>query len=201
MTLRAWKERVIYIMGSGEQWRPFVHINDVVQALLLGVEEEAERVAGEIFNVGSDELNYQIRHLAQFVLDVIRACDGPPDPRRSGQTHLQSVLCEDQAAPRLLGLLTGAILYISSLVGFAEPARAISAPITIAFTSFLVMLLAVIWREVMQTQRYARGQPPFSIAAIWRDRGDGTSGPETGPGCRFARLAPGARLESGGEFG
>lgn len=71
MTLRAWKERVIYVMGSGEQWRPFVHINDVVQALLLGVDEEAERVAGEIFNVGSDEMNYQIRHLAQFVLDVI----------------------------------------------------------------------------------------------------------------------------------
>jgi len=71
MTLRAWKERVIYVMGSGEQWRPFVHINDVVQALLLGAEEEAERVAGEIFNVGSDDMNYQIRHLAQFVLDVI----------------------------------------------------------------------------------------------------------------------------------
>jgi glycosyltransferase involved in cell wall biosynthesis len=101
----------------------------------------------------------------------------------------------------LLGLLTGAILYISSLMGFAEPARAISAPITIAFTSFLVMLLAVIWREVMQTQRYARGQPPFSIAAIWRDRGDGTPGPETGPGFRFARFASGARLESGCEFG
>ena len=101
----------------------------------------------------------------------------------------------------LLGLLTGAILYISSLMGFAEPARAISAPITIAFTSFLVMLLAVIWREVMQTQRYARGQPPFSIAAIWRDRGDGTPGPETGPGFRFARFAPGARRESGCEFG
>jgi len=71
MTLRAWKERVIYVMGSGEQWRPFVHINDVVQALLLGVEDEAERIAGEIFNVGSDDMNYQIRHLAQFVLDVI----------------------------------------------------------------------------------------------------------------------------------
>ena len=71
MTLRAWKERVIYVIGSGEQWRPFVHINDVVQALLLGAEEEAERVAGEVFNVGSDEMNYQIRHLAQFVLDVI----------------------------------------------------------------------------------------------------------------------------------
>jgi undecaprenyl-phosphate 4-deoxy-4-formamido-L-arabinose transferase len=100
----------------------------------------------------------------------------------------------------LLGMFTGAILYISSLVGFAEPARAISAPITIAFTSFLVMLLAVIWREVMQTQRYARRQPPFLIAAIWRDRGDGTPGPDTGPGLRFARFAPGAHRESGCEF-
>jgi nucleoside-diphosphate-sugar epimerase len=71
MTLRAWKERVIYIMGSGEQWRPFIHINDVVKALVLGVEEEAERVAGEIFNVGSEDMNYQIRQLSQFVLDVI----------------------------------------------------------------------------------------------------------------------------------
>ena len=66
MTLRAWKERVIYIMGSGEQWRPFVHINDVVQALLLGVEEEAERVAGEIFNVGSGE-NISVKELADMI--------------------------------------------------------------------------------------------------------------------------------------
>jgi nucleoside-diphosphate-sugar epimerase len=71
MTLRAWKERVVYVMGSGEQWRPFIHINDVIRALVLGVEEEAERVAGEVFNVGSDDMNYQIRHLVQFILDVI----------------------------------------------------------------------------------------------------------------------------------
>src|SRR5438874_7156111 len=25
MTLRAWKERLIYIMGGGDQWRPFIH--------------------------------------------------------------------------------------------------------------------------------------------------------------------------------
>src|SRR5690242_13507485 len=33
MTLRAWKERVIYVMGGGSQWRPFVHVNDVVRVL------------------------------------------------------------------------------------------------------------------------------------------------------------------------
>lgn len=71
MTLRAWKERVIYIMGGGEQWRPFVHVNDVARALICGLEGDAKRVAGEIFNVGGDDMNYQIRQLAQFVLDVI----------------------------------------------------------------------------------------------------------------------------------
>lgn len=71
MTMRAWKERVVYIMGGGEQWRPFVHVNDVVSALLSVLDAPKELVHGEIFNVGSSDLNFQIKQLAQFVLDVI----------------------------------------------------------------------------------------------------------------------------------
>ncbi|NOT76635.1 MAG: SDR family oxidoreductase [Cyclobacteriaceae bacterium] len=71
MTLRAWRERVIYVMGGGEQWRPFVHVNDVVAAFALMLESPADKVGGETFNIGSSELNYQIKQLAQFVLDVI----------------------------------------------------------------------------------------------------------------------------------
>jgi nucleoside-diphosphate-sugar epimerase len=71
MTLRAWKERVIYIMGGGDQWRPFVHVTDVVRAIVHGIEDDKERVAGQIFNVGGDDMNYQIRQLAQFVRDVV----------------------------------------------------------------------------------------------------------------------------------
>jgi nucleoside-diphosphate-sugar epimerase len=71
MTLRAWKERVIYVMGGGDQWRPFVHVSDVVRALVQGAEEESKHVAGQIFNVGGDDMNYQIRRLAQFVRDVV----------------------------------------------------------------------------------------------------------------------------------
>jgi nucleoside-diphosphate-sugar epimerase len=71
MTMRAWKERVIYIMGGGEQWRPFVHVRDVVQAILLALESPAEKVAGEIFNVGDNAQNYKIKQLAQFVIEVI----------------------------------------------------------------------------------------------------------------------------------
>jgi nucleoside-diphosphate-sugar epimerase len=71
MTLRAWRERIIYIMGGGEQWRPFVHVRDLVRAMILALEAPAELVAGETFNVGADALNYQIKNLAQFVQDVI----------------------------------------------------------------------------------------------------------------------------------
>jgi len=71
MTLRAWKERVIYVMGGGEQWRPFVHVSDVVAAFVLAMEAPRDVVHGQIFNVGSSDLNYQIKQLAQFVLDVV----------------------------------------------------------------------------------------------------------------------------------
>jgi nucleoside-diphosphate-sugar epimerase len=71
MTMRAWKERVVYIMGGGEQWRPFVHVNDVVAAFVLMLESPLEKVHGEVFNVGSSDLNFQIKQLAQFVVDVV----------------------------------------------------------------------------------------------------------------------------------
>jgi nucleoside-diphosphate-sugar epimerase len=71
MTMRAWKDRVIYIMGGGEQWRPFVHVRDVVKAFVMVLEAPLEKVSGEVFNVGSSDLNYQIKQLAQFVIDVI----------------------------------------------------------------------------------------------------------------------------------
>lgn len=71
MTLRAWKERVIYVMGGGDQWRPFIHVSDVVRALILGLEAPGEKVANQIFNVGSSDMNYQIKRLAQFVIDVV----------------------------------------------------------------------------------------------------------------------------------
>ena len=71
MTMRAWKERVIYIMGGGEQWRPFVHVNDVVRAFMVMLEADKNTIHNEIFNVGHSDLNYQIKQLAQFVIDVI----------------------------------------------------------------------------------------------------------------------------------
>ncbi len=71
MTMRAWKDRIIYIMGGGNQWRPFVHVRDVNKAFITCLEAPERKVSGEIFNVGSNEQNYQIKQLAQFVVDVV----------------------------------------------------------------------------------------------------------------------------------
>ena len=87
----------------------------------------------------------------------------------------------------ILGVVVGGGLYLASNLGFAEPARAISAPISIVFTAFLVGLLGVIWRELMQTQRYAQGHVPFLIDGIWYDAGDGRAKLERRVQLRFGR--------------
>ena len=65
MTYRAWKEGIIYVMGDGEQWRPFVHVRDVVKAFLLTINNR--KSYGETFNIGSNEQNYTIKHLAERI--------------------------------------------------------------------------------------------------------------------------------------
>jgi len=61
MTMRAWKDGLIYVMGGGEQWRPFVHVHDVVQAFVASVEGDKSGT----FNIAST--NGTIKWLAGAV--------------------------------------------------------------------------------------------------------------------------------------
>ena len=60
----------IKVLGGGNQWRPFVHVDDAARALAMMLEAPAEKVSGEIFNVGSDEANLRIVDLARRVADA-----------------------------------------------------------------------------------------------------------------------------------
>lgn len=83
MTLRAWRDGLIYIMGSGKQYRPFVHVLDVVRAFVLALEHDA--YLNETFNVGSDLMNYSIDGLAWLVRNVFPSAQIhqiPDDPDR-----------------------------------------------------------------------------------------------------------------------
>ena len=50
--------------------RPFLHIKDAAEAIILVVKSRKEKVAGEIFNVGSNDQNYSIEEIAKKIMEV-----------------------------------------------------------------------------------------------------------------------------------
>ncbi len=65
------KNGKIPILRDGSQWRPFVHVRDTSSAMIKALEAPAKVVNTEIFNVGSEEQNYQIFDLAKRVAEAI----------------------------------------------------------------------------------------------------------------------------------
>ncbi len=84
LTLHAWKNNKIFIMGGGRQWRPLVHISDVIEAFhRIMIEEDIKKINKEIFNVGSNEQNYQVHHVALIVKSYFKDLiieETPDDP-------------------------------------------------------------------------------------------------------------------------
>jgi nucleoside-diphosphate-sugar epimerase len=84
MTLSAFENGQITIMGGGRQWRPLVHVEDVARALVLLATAEADTVGGAAYNVGIG--NYQVRTIAALVREVlpfpVHLQVAPDDPDR-----------------------------------------------------------------------------------------------------------------------
>jgi len=72
MVLGFFKNKKIPIMKDGKQWRPFIHIKDVVEAYVQILKAPKDKINGEIFNVGSNDGNYQILPLAKEVANAIK---------------------------------------------------------------------------------------------------------------------------------
>ena len=51
--------------------RPFLHIKDAVKAIILVIQSKKE-VAGEIFNVGSNDLNYSMEEIAKEITKIAK---------------------------------------------------------------------------------------------------------------------------------
>lgn len=66
LAMKASTEGKITIFG-GEQWRPFLHVRDAAQAYCSVLEAPIEKVRGQVYNVGSESLNYQIKQLGEMI--------------------------------------------------------------------------------------------------------------------------------------
>ena len=70
MALELYKTGKIIIRGKNNT-RPFLHIKDAARAYSLVIKTQKEKIAGQIFNVGSDDQNYRMDNLAKEVGDSI----------------------------------------------------------------------------------------------------------------------------------
>jgi nucleoside-diphosphate-sugar epimerase len=69
LTAKARQQGVITIF-NGEQWRPFIHVRDLVDATVRVLEAPVRVVSGEIFNVGDSRLNHTLTQVGETIREV-----------------------------------------------------------------------------------------------------------------------------------
>lgn len=67
MTLGMWQNGSIPMLRDGTQWRPMIHIRDTSKAFIAALNAPRETIDGQLFNVGSNDQNYQIMQCAELV--------------------------------------------------------------------------------------------------------------------------------------
>ena len=71
----AWTSGKIAMTSDGTPWRPLVHVADICRAIICSLQAPDSAVAGEVFNVGHDGDNYQVREIAEIVGEQFPGCE------------------------------------------------------------------------------------------------------------------------------
>jgi nucleoside-diphosphate-sugar epimerase len=61
-----WAERTLEVFGE-QFWRPYVHVADAAAAIATVLAAPAERVGGQVFNVGRTDENYRKLDLVELI--------------------------------------------------------------------------------------------------------------------------------------
>lgn len=84
----------ILIKSDGTPWRPIVHIQDIIGAMVAALEVPRERVHSQTFNVGRTEENYRISELAEIVAETVPDCQIEYAPGGGPDKRCYRVTCE-----------------------------------------------------------------------------------------------------------
>jgi nucleoside-diphosphate-sugar epimerase len=79
LTAKAKIDGQITVQG-GNQWRPFVHVDDAALSIATALEAPLELVGNETFNVGCDAQNYTIRQIGELVHQYVPGAELMIDP-------------------------------------------------------------------------------------------------------------------------
>jgi nucleoside-diphosphate-sugar epimerase len=87
LVARAFTTGRVHIKSDGTPWRPIVHVEDIVRAIISALEAPKKLIHNETFNVGRTEENYRISEIAEIVKETVPgsrveyAAGGGPDKR------------------------------------------------------------------------------------------------------------------------
>ena len=103
LTTHGFHNGIIKVFG-GEQMRPNLHIKDMVRAYLLLLEAEDEKVQGEVFNCGYENLSImEIAKLVQSVIPRLFPDRDPPEIEVSASDDLRSYHVNSEKFTKVLG--------------------------------------------------------------------------------------------------
>jgi len=70
LTAKAVFDKKITLFG-GDQWRPFIHVDDAAQGIFAALKAPAEQVQRQVFNMGSDEQNHTLAQVAELIKEQV----------------------------------------------------------------------------------------------------------------------------------
>lgn len=71
LTAGAFLRGEIKLNSDGSAWRPLVHVRDIAQACAMALEAPADRVNGEVVNIGAEAQNYKVLEIASDVAERV----------------------------------------------------------------------------------------------------------------------------------
>lgn len=70
----AWSTKEIRMTSDGTPWRPLVHLLDICEAIACSLEAPREIIHNQVFNVGDNRENYQVKEIAEIIAEVMPGC-------------------------------------------------------------------------------------------------------------------------------
>ena len=86
LAAKAIEDGEVGIFG-GQQWRPLVHVKDVAEAIVLTLQAPRANVCGQVFNVGSNEQNYQISDLGRIIQEMLPSARVVTQPQEDNRNY------------------------------------------------------------------------------------------------------------------
>src|SRR5215211_1187417 len=102
--LHAWREHLLTVHGSGEAWRPLLHIRDAVDAYLHLLWAPTESIRSETYNLVHK--NYRVLELAHWIAEILeqqRGVEVNVKRDRSAGDNLRSYYVDGEKLTKALG--------------------------------------------------------------------------------------------------